>query len=288
MHTALFTKVLEDRSVPECLEIAADIGYDGIEILCDGSVFPPEETSAAVERIAETAASVDVDVVGLYTHTGQYVDADDESRWEEIEALERYCEIAAELDCSFVVHHEGGPSPTVATAADYATAAEWYARAADRAAEYGLDLGIEIHPNSLAETVRSTLTLLTLIDRHNVGAIHDAGNMFITGTDYGPESVITLGEDLLHVHVKDLEPASDTGPSTFHIDTPAGERRYRHTLLTEGAVDHRPLFGALKAHGYEGGVTCECHSTPSTDRTDRDIARHEHETVRSLLAEETA
>ena len=62
---------------------------------------------------------------------------------------------------------------------------------------------LEIHNQSLVETTDSALRLLDLIGDDQVGLIHDAGNMYITDTEFGEESVRHLGSRLFHVHIKD-------------------------------------------------------------------------------------
>lgn len=72
-------------------------------------------------------------------------------------------------------------------------------RVADVAAEYDCTVCIEIHVGRLVEAADSTVQFLYLVDRENVGVIHDAGNMYTVDADYGWESVERLGESFVHV-----------------------------------------------------------------------------------------
>ncbi|MFC7230653.1 sugar phosphate isomerase/epimerase family protein [Saliphagus sp. GCM10025308] len=139
------------------------------------------------------------------------------------------------LDCDLVRHNPGGPAPWKATDEDVETAATWYQRAADRAAAYDVTLLIEIHARWLSETVSGTKRLLSAIDRDNVGVIHDAGNMFLVGEEYGVDSVDRLGDDLRHVHVKDEQRVVDADefPGSFRLETADGLQTYRPRRLGE-------------------------------------------------------
>jgi sugar phosphate isomerase/epimerase len=146
-----------------------------------------------------------------------------------------------------------------------------------------MTLGIEIHAHTLVETVDATQRLLRDIDRDNVGAIHDAGNMYIVEEPFGPESVERLGDDLVHVHVKEEARVDDPDlPGAFELETDAGDELFQPRRLGEGDVDHGPLFDALQDAGYDGFVTDECH-VPTESDGDIEVARHELTELRAML-----
>lgn len=258
MKPALFTKIFDGRSLDEAIETAAEIGYDGIEIMARDPHLPPDTT---LERAAEIRALVDendLQIPCLATYTGGYSRSTDEERTDELETFERYLQLSETLEVDLLRHGAGRPPLRDATDEDFEIAAEWLRRAADLAADYDRRIGLEIHAHRLTETVDSTLRLLDLVDRDNVGAIHDAGNMFIVGDDFGPESVERLGDRLFHVHVKDISRVDDSDlEDTFPLNTDHGEELFRRELLGEGDADHGPLFDALTDAGYDGYATAE-------------------------------
>ncbi|HOB22276.1 MAG TPA: sugar phosphate isomerase/epimerase, partial [Bacillota bacterium] len=152
----------------------------------------------------------------------------------------------------------------------------------DLAAERGVRLAMEIHNGSLTETVEGAERLLAMIQRDNVGVIRDAGNMYITGTDYGEETVQRLGEKIFHVHVKDeLRIEDESLPGSFRDLTARGNELFQQQMLGEGAVDHLPLFRALKKMGYSGFLSAECHAAkPDLYRAEKDL-----EAIKGLLAQ---
>ena len=136
---------------------------------------------------------------------------------------------------------------------------------------------MEIHDGGLIQSAYGAKRLLELIDRPNVGVIHDAGNMYISGADFGEESVKVLEEKIFHVHVKDeLKVADLSDPSSFQVR----DEFYCHKLLGQGGVDHLPLFKALQERGYDGFLSAECHGAMDPLET----ARHEYRAIKELIA----
>lgn len=138
------------------------------------------------------------------------------------------------------------------------------AKCADLAKKYNVRLVMEIHNGSLIETVDAAKAYVEQLNRDNVGLIHDAGNMYITDTDFGKESVDTLGNKIFHVHVKDELRINDDGlPGAFHSQTIYGDEIFQQKFLGEGAVDHIPLLTALLENKYDGYLSIECHAAAS-------------------------
>jgi L-ribulose-5-phosphate 3-epimerase len=283
MQTALFTKVLSDRRLREACTVAADIGYDGVELMCRAPHFDVETTDEEARALGRHLDDLGLTVPCLATYTGNYLGKSEAEKEAQLADLERFCELAAILDVDLVRHGPGGPPAFEAEAAHYERAATWMHRAADVAAEHGRELGVEIHSGTIVESATDAVRLLDLIDRDNVGVIHDASNMFISHADHGAASVETLGDHLRHVHVKDERRVTGDGAGRFSIHTVEGEEWFEPALLGEGHTDHGALFAALDAAGYDGFVTDECHVASSDDRTPIDIARAEHDALSRLL-----
>jgi sugar phosphate isomerase/epimerase len=284
IQPALFSKVLADRELEEAAELTAEIGYDGFEPMCREPHLGVDRTTDEIAALRERLDDLDLDVPCLATYTGGYTGKSSAECEDELTDLEQFLEFASLLDCDLVRHNPGGPPVCDATADDIETAASWYTRAVDRAAARDVTLVIEIHARWLSETIESTNQLLAAIDRENVGVIHDAGNMYLVGQEYGADSVDRLGDDLRHVHVKDEQRIDDDdAPGAFRLQTDDGLETFRPCRLGEGGVDHAPLFTALADTGYDGFVTAECHVPQSESGDDIAIATHELEQLRTLI-----
>lgn len=285
MQFALFSKVLADRPFEAAARTAADLGYDAVEPMARE---PHLGADTSPERAAELAAllsDLGLSVPCLTTYTGGYVDGTDAECEADLAALDPFLDLADALDCDLVRHAPDGPPVHEATEADFERAATWTRRAADRAAEHGKTLCVELHAHKVTETVDSTLDLLDRVDRENVGVIHDAGNLFIVGESFGRESVERLGDRLVHVHVKDIArvPLDTDGPGTLELETRRGRERFQHRLLGEGDVDHGPLVAALVDTGYDGYLTAEHPPQRAAGEDPVVVARHELAELRRLV-----
>lgn len=289
MKPALFSKILNERPIEEAIDITADLGYDGIEIQASEPHLPPDTSHERAAEIKEHLDEAGLSVPCLATYTGYYDERTEAEAEEELEELEQYCELAEILDCELVRHKPGGPPVRHATEADYENAAGYVQRAADIAAKYDRTIGIEIHTDRLVETADSTLKFVEMVDRENVGIIHDAGNMYIVDTDFGRESIERLGDELVHVHVKDIARVDDdSDPETFTKETKHGEEHFQFRRLGEGETDHLPAFTALVEAGYDGYLTDECDAPTPGEDGDIDLARHELEAMRELTEQARA
>ena len=153
--------------------------------------------------------------------------------------------------------------------------ATWLGKACDQAAKHESRIVAEIHFGQYCETVDMARKMIDLVDRPNVGVIHDAGNLHITGDIYGEDSVKRLGDWIFHVHIKDMVRAA-AGDQAAH-DYPAG--RFKRALLNEGDVQHLDLFRELKKSGYSGYLSCEA----SGGEDPAAVAKHEFSEMQKLL-----
>lgn len=285
MQPAVFTKLFDDRSLDDAIKTAAEIGYDGVEIMARDPHLPAETSRDRAEEIRTLVDELDVEIPCLATYTGGYARKSESECEAELETFEQFLELSEVLEVDLLRHGAGSPTVRDATDEDFERAGEWLRRAADLAATYNRTVGLEIHSHRLTETVDSTLRLLELIDRDNIGVIHDAGNMFIVDDDFGPASVERLGDRLAHVHVKDLSRVDDASqPDAFELETGRGEEAFRRELFGEGDIDHGPLFTALATHGYDGYVTDES-TVRRFGRTES--ASHEYQAMRDLIERTT-
>lgn len=282
MQHAIFSKMFDDRPLDRAITTAAEIGFDGIEIMARSPHLPADTDHERAEEILALLDDVGVRVPALATYTGGYARKSDAECEAELEELERFLKLSEILDVELLRHGAGRPSIREATGEDFERAAIWLERAADLAAEYDRTIGLEIHSHRLTETTDATLRLLDRIDRDNVGVIHDAGNMFLVDEPHGPESIERLGDHLIHVHLKDLSKVDDPClEDSFSLETPCGTELFRRECFGDGQIDYEPLFGRLLEGGYDGFVTTET----SVRRLDREtVARRELENMRWLVA----
>lgn len=257
MRLALFTKLVQDRPLAEVADLAAEIGYDGLEIMCDAPHLTLDWTDAEVAALKEQLDRLGLDVCSLATYTRWYATISDTEAQRQLQDFERFLHFARLLDCKLLRHDIGGPAPDLARPEDWQRGALWGRRAADLAAAYGATVTLEIHFGYLTESAESSLELLAMIDRPNVRLLYDAGNMLAAGVPFGPAVIRRLGEQIAHVHVKDQMVVPDPDrPATVERNG----RYLQRTLLGRGQIDHAADLQALAAIGYRGYVASECYA----------------------------
>lgn len=272
MKISVFTLVFGNRSIEETLKLASEIGFDGVELWGSEPHISCNTTHDRAREIRSMLDAYGLELPCIGSYIGNFSTASDEECRKAYQDLERYLNLMGILKCSLIRVGCGGPSGFLAQKYHYDKAMYWIEKCADIAEKYNCRIAMEIHNGSLIETVEEANNFVRSLNRDNVGLIHDAGNMYITDTDYGERSVNILGDKIFHVHVKDeLRVDDDTLPGAFRDRTIYGEEIFQQKMLGEGAVDHFSLLKGLMKAGYNGFLSSECHAPIS------DIIRAKHE-----------
>lgn len=266
---AICSKLLQDRPLVEAVQKAAEIGYTGMEIFGVPQHLPADVDDARIAQAARALDEAGMECVTLCTYLGGFAEKSDAECAADVEALDRYMDIAEELSCDMIRLSPGGPRDVRDAREDHwGRAAHYLAECCDRALSRGL--GIIVENNwGLVMTVDATLDLVARVDRPNLGINYDPGNLYRMGKYYGIEALERFGELVWNVQVKDA-------------DKSTGEDLYQ-CLLGEGKVDYEAIFTWLLSEEYEGYISAECHREPDDKMSDLDIARHEFEAIRGLL-----
>lgn len=258
MKIAISTIVFNKRSIKEAIELAKDIGYDGVEIWGSKPHISYDTPIERVRDIRNMLEFYELEVPNIASYVGNFSTISDEECNIEYEKLYNYMDIMEILKCDMIRVWIGGPNTFLANSYHYEKAMFWIDKCADIAEKNNKRIALEIHNGSLIETVESANRFIKDLNRNNVGLIHDAGNMYITDTDYGGESIEVLGDSIFHVHIKDeLRVDSDSLMGAFRDRTIYGDEIFQHKLLGQGAVDHFPVFKALIKQKYKGFVSAE-------------------------------
>ena len=162
-----------------------------------------------------------------------------------------------------------------ATESDYRINAEGIAAAADRAAGQGVAISIELHQNTLCDNSWSMIHLLELIDRPNVGANPDLGNVYWTyetAEESCEAAILALAPHANYWHMKNL----------VRVPLPGMQRAfYLRRPIPDGEINYRFAVAAMLEAGYDGcfGVEGMVAGDQLTDDA-RSLDR-----IKSLIAE---
>lgn len=276
---AAFSGSLIDYPLREAMEITAELGFDGIEIACRSPHLGLDTPLEEVKELGDYAAGLGLCIPALAGYTGHFSTLNDEECEAALEEFRKLLRIAEVLSVPYIRVFPGGPNAFLAEDQHYERAAHYLRKCIIEAEESGIRLLIEIHNQTLVEDADSALRLLELTGGSGLGFIHDAGNIYISGVDYGEASVRKLGSHLSHIHIKDEKRIAIEGAEgSFSNRTRHGIEAFMQCRLGEGSVDHRPMLAAVLTSGYAGWITLECAAPfPPKERLAYDLAEIERQ-----------
>src|SRR5438046_1248078 len=100
MHRiSLASKVVSDRRPEEVVDLAATLGFAGVEWFCLPQHLPADAPLASVRDLARRTSDAGLRTACLSTYVGGFVEADDAACQRQLDVLDRYLEFAVILDC---------------------------------------------------------------------------------------------------------------------------------------------------------------------------------------------
>ncbi|MBH5320228.1 sugar phosphate isomerase/epimerase [Paenibacillus sp. GSMTC-2017] len=242
----------EGTAIKECIQIAKQAGFDGIELsLNEEGELGLGASDKDILKIKSYVEEAELEVAGLATglYWANSMTSNDEiNRNRAIDICKKQLEIASAFGVDAILVIPG----TVGV--DFIPGVEVvdYDRAYDRAMEaigkltpYAASAGVSIAiENVWNKFLLSPLELRTFIDVHNskfVGSYFDVGNVVYSG--YPEQWIRILGHRIKKVHFKDYR--REAGGLHGFVDLLAGD------------VNYPAVMEALREIGYSNYVTAE-------------------------------
>lgn len=249
MKLSLCNEVLASLSLERQCELAAALGYDGLEIAPFTLAEHPERIDAAeaarIRRVVESAGLV---VTGLHWLLVKpaglsLTDADAGVRSRTLDVVSRLVGLCAELGGTVLVH--GSPKQrAIPVGESHATARarlrDFLADVADVAEAHGVTYCIEpLSPRetALVNTVAEAAELVREIDRPALRTMIDCSAAGASEKQSVPDLIDRWLPTGLVAHIQVNDP----------------NRR----APGQGGMRFAPIFAALKRHGYDGTVAVE-------------------------------
>lgn len=242
----------EGSPLQDCLAIAKDAGFDGIELSLNETGYLSLSTSEEdARKLREQVLDAGLEIAGLATglywsHSMTSESADERSK--AVEICRKQLELAATLGTDTILVIPGAVGvdfipgyPVVDYDKAYDRALEAITSLAGEAQAAGVSIGIE---NVWNKFLLSPLELRAFIDTVGspyVGAYLDIGNVVHAG--YPEQWVKILGHRIKRVHLKDYR--RQAGGLHGFVDLLAGD------------TDYPAVMAALRKTGYDGYVTAE-------------------------------
>jgi len=250
-----------DIPLEVCLQDAAAIGYDGVEL---GRKFPRN-----ARDLLSKLSSYGLQLVTGW-HSGFLTVRSVEAEWK---AAEDHVRLLEDCGCQVLVYGEcgmlEGDSPwdeplSQSTKLNSIDLAEY----ADKLAEFsvglnkrGIQLAYHYHLKLLVETAEE-IAAFCEATRREVGLLLDTGHAYAAGADYG-EILRRFGDRVVHIHLKDVRREVLDWARKNDVTFNSAVREGLFTVPGDGIVDFSEIGKFIRSSGYNGWVVVEAEQDPA-------------------------
>lgn len=263
------TNAYVKTSVQEALGRIAQLGFDGVEIMCDRPhLYPPDFNDDALASIKETLGEKGLHVTNLNSFTLFAVGDTYLPSWIEPEAERREIRVRHTIDCLKVAKALGAgnisipPGGPLEAGMSRGRAFKLFYEGLDKvmpvAEELGIKVLVEPEPHLLMERTSEFKPFISDIRSDMIGLNFDIGHFYCAGEDPA-EAFETLFEWVGHMHVEDIAPT----------------REHNHLIAGKGAIDFENIFRVMARMGYGGDISLELYPyVDIPDEAGRESRRH--------------
>jgi sugar phosphate isomerase/epimerase len=254
MEFAFSTNAFKKFSLKDTINTISDIGYKGVEILCDiPHAYPKTLTDSDIKKIKQLLSKLRINISNLNaftlfaigdTHHPSWIESDSDSRKIRAEHTLECIKLARKLGVKNISTEPGGPVNNHALGENellkiFENGIHEILATAERE---NVTVLIEPEPGLLIENSQQFIRFIKNFDSKYIGLNFDIGHFFCVGED--PAQVTyKLSDYVRHVHLEDI----------------AADRIHQHLILGEGAIDIDGVLKSLKDIGYDGFITVELY-----------------------------
>ena len=260
-------------SLLEAIEKIAQLGFRGIEIMCDRPhLYPPDYGEDKLARLKSLISQHGLKVTNLNsftlfavgdTYLPSWIEPQEERREIRIQHTLKCLELADFFSCKNISVPPGGPPTNLTRKEAIALFHRGLARVAPVAEELDIQILVEPEPELLLENTREFKEFIKGVKSAAIGLNFDIGHFFCAGED--PNGAFEeLFEWIGHVHLEDI----------------AATRVHNHLILGHGAIQLSEVFKTMIRLGYQKDVSLELY--PYVD-TPEEAGRESLNYLRSLL-----
>jgi sugar phosphate isomerase/epimerase len=265
MRTALFTVSFagfwgQDRlTLDESIDLAADLGYDGVEIMGKRPHLSPLDYSLDdCRRLRDRLETrgLGVAAVAAYTDFGLAPDGEVPLVDVQVAYVAELAARASALGADLVRVFTSFESAATNVAALWPRTLEAIRACCDRAAPSGVRIGVQNH-HDLAVDTRAYVQFADEVDRPNLALMYDCWSPALRGEDVvaharalAPRMAMTTAADYIVLPRWQYVPAA---VNYVRRDPPS----VRAVPMGDGDLPYDAFFGALREGGFGGWVSYE-------------------------------
>lgn len=235
----------ERPQITKLMEIAAELKYQGVEMIFDDNLLEPSSISKDErKRYVEKAESLGLEIPSVATGVfWKYNLGSSDSRVREkgLEYIRKGLELAHDLGSKVLLVVPGVADPAISYSKIYENSVKSLRESAKYAEDLGVIIGLE---NVWSKFLYSPLEFAKILDdvgSSNVQAYFDVGNVVALG--YHEHWIEVLKGKIAMVHVKDFD------------ENVGGLKGFRH--VGKGSINWNNIINLLKDSGYNGFLNVE-------------------------------
>jgi sugar phosphate isomerase/epimerase len=240
-------------SVQDSLERIADLGFKGVEIMCDRPhLYPPDFKNEALDAIRAILEHRRLRVTNLNsftlfavgdTYLPSWVEPDPDRRDIRVRHTLECLEVARSLGADNISIPPGGPlEPGMHREEAFGLFHAGLDQVMPTAEALGIKVLVEPEPDLLMERTSEVKPFIREIRSPMIGLNFDIGHFFCAGED--PSIALEeLFEWVGHMHVEDI----------------AATREHNHLIAGQGAIDFEAVFKTMARLGYDRDISLELY-----------------------------
>jgi 3-dehydroshikimate dehydratase len=252
-----------ERLLEYTLDLAADIGFHGVEIWGREPHISEEFDASRVAAVRRMVAErgLEVPVFGSYLRPG----ATNANNSGDV-SLKDVLQIAAALGAPIIRVWASDVGSEEAEEGVWAETVRELREASASAAKMGMILAAEMHGNTLADTGESARRLVEEVDSEAFALNFQASSK--AEEEKPMERLARVLPKVVHLHAQNYAPLAGRG------------NRVERVALEDGIIDYRSLVSRLREAGYQGYLAVEF--CPSNVKDKAYAIAQDYEFLRSL------
>jgi sugar phosphate isomerase/epimerase len=234
------------------LEMIAELGFEGVEIMCDQPhLYPPDWSADQVNVLKATLQRLNLKVTNLNSFTlyavgdvilPSWIDDDPTMRQTRIEHTKSCLRLADALGCTNISIPPGGRVGLIPEGEALRVFRQGLEQVIPVAESLGIRLLIEPEPFLVIENSHQFEAFICGFQSQFLGCNFDIGHFYCAGED--PAEVFErLVPWVGHVHVEDI----------------AANRVHEHLIPGLGAIDFDAVFQRMARMDYRGDISLELY-----------------------------
>lgn len=246
------TNAYKKLDLLDAIQSIKEIGYQGIEIMCDiPHAYPPDLDILRIMQIDQALKTSKLNLANLNsfmlfavgdTWHPSFIERQERERVKRIEHTLNCIDLAVKLGAPSISIEPGGPLNGVPVDWALAVFHEAVEAIGKYAEERNVSVLIEPEPGLLIETSYQYLSFMEKVTSPAIGLNFDIGHFYCVGEDI-PAIIHSLKDYTRHYHLEDI----------------ASSRVHHHLLPGDGAINFHKVLGAISDTGYDGFVTVELY-----------------------------